>query len=214
MSNPRPSPLEPRLQKLRAALQSRSPAHLALLTGAQHIDPPGELRLALWEKETAVSIPDFVACDSGTGKELTPDAQALLLFYLATADGAAESGRWVSFADLPGGRFYNQAFQGYTGHELAKIFGNDTAAFKAAAGRLNGQPHPLGEAASAIAFAFRALPRVRLLVAAWLGDEEFPPSYQVLFDAAVCHFLPVDVCAILGGMLTRRLIRSRQPNSG
>jgi hypothetical protein len=58
-----------------------------------------------------------------------------------------------------------------------------------------------------LAFAYQVLPHVRLLAACWLGDEEFPPSYRVLFDAAAGHHLTTDAYAILGSMLTRRLLR-------
>lgn len=58
------------------------------------------------------------------------------------------------------------------------------------------------------AYLFQVLPLVSLLAVTWLGDEEMPPAYQILFDANVSHHLPTDVCAILGSMLTERLIRS------
>jgi hypothetical protein len=40
----------------------------------------------------------------------------------------------------------------------------------------------------------------------WLGDEDFPSSCKVLFDESASHYLPIDACAILGGMLTRKII--------
>lgn len=170
----------------------------------------GVLRLPLWGVDVAVTIPDFVVCDPQTGQELPVAGQALLLYYFHTCDGAPETGRWVSFAELPDGRFYNRAFQGYTGHELAKAFQSEAAAFVRAAESLGGQRQALGDAA----FSFRALPRVTLLVVFWQGDEEFPASFQILFDAAVSHHLPTDVCAILGSMLTRKLIKSLTPTQG
>jgi hypothetical protein len=45
-----------------------------------------------------------------------------------------------------------------------------------------------------------------LAVVYHLGDENFPASCQILFDASACHYLPTDVCAILGSMLTRKLL--------
>jgi hypothetical protein len=42
-------------------------------------------------------------------------------------------------------------------------------------------------------------------VVTWEGDEDFPSTYQILFDAAVSHHLPTDACAILGSILTHRL---------
>jgi hypothetical protein len=53
---------------------------------------------------------------------------------------------------------------------------------------------------------FQALPRVPLMVTYWLGDEDFPSSCKILFDECARHYLPIDACAVLGGMLARKLI--------
>jgi hypothetical protein len=57
-----------------------------------------------------------------------------------------------------------------------------------------------------VSFRFQALPYVPVLAVCWQGDEDFPSSYQLLFDAHTPSHLPTDGCAILGSMLTRRLI--------
>jgi hypothetical protein len=43
------------------------------------------------------------------------------------------------------------------------------------------------------------------MVTYWLGEEEFPSSAKILFDATATHYLPIDVCAILGSMLVSRI---------
>ena len=57
-------------------------------------------------------------------------------------------------------------------------------------------------------FAFRMLPRVNLALVYHLGDEDFPASCQVLYDASTGHYLPIDVSAILGSMLARAVMRT------
>ena len=83
---------------------------------------------------------------------------------------------------------------------MANQFGNDLEAFKLAALRIGGDLLPLGDAC----FQFQALPRVPVAIIAWMGDEEFPPSYRILFDRSIAHHLPTDACAILGSMLTTK----------
>jgi hypothetical protein len=133
-------------------------------------------------------------------------SQALLIYHLAMTDGAPAAWKFMAFSELPDGKFYAQAFQGYTGEELRRHFADDHLRFDRAALRVGGKHYPLGDAA----YDFQLLPRVALLVVYWRGDEEFPPSYQVLFDAAAAHHLPTDCCAIAGSMLTRRLIAADQ----
>ena len=38
------------------------------------------------------------------------------------------------------------------------------------------------------------------------GDEEFPPSAQLLFDSSVDHYLPLEDIVVLGQITTGRLI--------
>jgi hypothetical protein len=44
----------------------------------------------------------------------------------------------------------------------------------------------------------------------WQGDEDFPSTCQLLFDASVSRCLPTDACAVLGSALTRMLIKHIQ----
>jgi hypothetical protein len=196
-----------KVAQLRRELRDLDLQELRRGTGSEYTEEaPGKgvFRLPMWGREVIVEAPSFTARIGETGSELSIDQQALLLFYFRHAQGGGPDGRLVSFSELPGGRFYNAAFQGYSGNALAQAFKADRAAFERAAEKLEGEPVPLGEAA----YTFRVLPRVVLGVVYWEGDEDFPASMQVLFDTAAVRHLPVDVCAIMGGMLARRLIKA------
>jgi hypothetical protein len=78
-------------------------------------------------------------------------------------------------------------------------------AFQSACESLNGAPHSLGDAA----FRFQALPRLDLLVVYHLGDEDFPSTCKVLFDANTNHYLPTEACAILGSMSVQKILRAK-----
>jgi hypothetical protein len=207
--NPQPSKpaLASRVDELRGALQQVPVNLLAERTGAsyQALGPGrGEVRLSLFDSPVLVTYPGLVGFDAKTDDELPLPFQAVLAYYFHTSDGAPLTGQWVSFADLPDGRMYNQAFQGYSGDALVKAFQLDVQAFKAACEKGGGVATSAGDAA----YIFNALPRLSLLVNYWCGDEEFPSSCKILFDSSVSHYLPTDVCAILGGMLTRKLIKN------
>lgn len=203
-----PSPLEGRADELRTELRSEDPNALAIRTGAIYTpagDSRGEFELVLWNREVILSFPDFIARDAHGEKPLNPFDQALLLYYFHISDGTPQSGKWISFTELPDGKFYTQAFQGYTGQELTTAFGNDLDAFVQSAECLNGRR----EFFANTAFSFQVLPRLALMVACWLGDEDFPASFRVLFDSAAGYHLSTDGCAILGGQLARRLIKAK-----
>ena len=196
--------LSERVSELHEDLRDTDPLVLAARTGAAYAD--GSFRLPVWEDEVIVSFPGFVARDAASGRPVSAFVRALLAYYFFTADGTPPAGRWISFSELPDGIFYTQAFQSYTGRELVRRFGNDIDAFSRAAEKCGGKSIELGDAA----YVFQALPRVILAAVGWQGDADFAPSYRLLFDRAVDHYLTTDACAVLGSALTRRLLREAE----
>lgn len=199
------SHLAGRVDELRSTLRVWDPGLVAVRSGSSWLTPGpgrGELHLPFWSRTCILRWPELTGWDD-KGDPL-PDFQlAMLLYYLVTADGSPLTGRWVSFADLPDGRTYNAAFQGYSGNEVVKAFGLNLDGFKAACEKAEGRSVEVGSAS----FIFQALPPVPLMLTYWLGDEDFPSSCKVLFDESASHYLPIDACAILGSMLTRKISR-------
>jgi hypothetical protein len=202
--------LADRLIELRESLEGRDPQILARNTASEFlplIDKKGLFRLSIWELPVEIAFPEMVCFGTATTQPVPEFQQALMLYYFTTCDGTPASGQWISFSELPDGRFYNQAFQGYTGRPLGVTFGDDLPAFSRCSEKLGGvRAGSFGDQA----YAFHVLPLVSILAVAWMGDEDFPAAYQILFDANASHHLPTDACAILGSTLTRRLIKSRE----
>jgi hypothetical protein len=204
-ANPGVSALASRVNELRALLAMQSPGDIANRIGALYLEMGqgrGELHLALLGMPVIVTYPDFLAINSSTDEKISSLKQALLLYYLQKSTGADAGGKWIAFADLPQGRIYSSAFQGYTGDSLAKQFGTDLGAFCTACERAEGKAYEFGDAS----YLFTALPKIEILITYRLGDEEFPSSCVLLFDHnAGCH-LPVEACAILGSLLTHKVL--------
>jgi len=189
-------------------LSSKDPTILAANTGARlelHAGQEASLVFHLLGEELHMRPADFEIIRP-SGPPPAELHQLLALYYFVQADGAPLSGRWISFAELPDGRFYNPAFQGYTGAELGRAFGNDLPALERAASHLNGIAQPIGDRS----YAFDVLPRLPILLVFWSGDEDFPAACQLLFDDSASHYLPTDGCAITGNLLTRQLLKAGQ----
>lgn len=196
-----------RVDELRSTLRVQDPGLVAVRSGSSWLTlgpDRGEIHIPWWGEVCILTFPELTGYNARD--EHLPDFKlAMLLYYLVTADGAPLTERWVSFADLPDGRMYNAAFQGYSGDEIVKKFDFDLAGFKSACLKAGGKAVDAGSAS----FVFQALPKVPLMVTYWLGDEDFPSSCRILFDESVSHYLPIDACAILGSTLTGRLIRTK-----
>jgi hypothetical protein len=195
-----------RVYELRSELRLRDPRLVAERSGTHYraqSSGRGELRVPFWENVCTLPWPELTGSDH-LAKPLTDFQLAFLFHHLLTADGIPLSGQWVSFADLPNGRMYNTAFQGYSGDEVVKFIGLELEVFRQACISTGGTETNLASAA----FVFQALPRVPLMITYWLGDEDFPSTCKILFDASAVHYLPIDGCAIVGSMLVRKLIHS------
>lgn len=193
-----------RIEELRFALKDRDNAQLATRTGTKFVPPSqsgGEFSFEYWHEKVSLSAQDWVAVSSQSGKVLGMVHQMVILYYFNTADGSPVQEKYISFAELPDGMFYNQAFQGYTGKVLQQHFGNDLENLEKAALSANGISYPFADRA----YKFTILPKANLLLVCWQGDEDFPPGYQILFDASAPSYLPTDAWAIVGSMLTRKL---------
>ncbi|RJP54118.1 MAG: DUF3786 domain-containing protein [Anaerolineaceae bacterium] len=218
MTTPKPFPFKPvghagpalesRVDELRGRLSLVPPTILAERTGASYLElgqARGEFHLALLGVSILLTYPDFRAIFSSTGAPLPAFKHALLLYYFLQSDNTPPAEKWISFSDLPEGRIYAPAFQGYTGDLLAKTFLLDMNAFGSACRKAGGIPVPLGD----VAYRFNAFPRMDLGAAYHLGDDDFPSTCNLLFDANAGHYLPAEACAILGSSLTQMILRAK-----
>jgi hypothetical protein len=190
------------IETLRRKAQSRISQTLADSCGGTYND--ARLQLSYWGKPVSLSWPELSARYEPDGPVVSVFDTAMLLYYLVTADGAALADRWIGFRELPDGAFYANAFQGYSGNRLARVYGEHPQAYIAAAQALEGMLLP---GLPGLAYAFQPLPRVRLATILYPGDEEFPARGIVLVDAAASHYLPTDGLALLGSGIVSRLAK-------
>jgi len=195
------------IEGLREELKKLRPEDIAERCGIAYDGEQRRFTTQLLRANYTIGYPDFVVYELDGSVVSSTWTQGLIAYYLHTADGMPLAGEWVSLRHFPDGLFYQRAFQGYAGDKLALALGNDLARFLRAGEALGGQREEMGDAA----FSFRALPRVPLAVVYWLGDEELPPSAQVLFDASADHYLPIDGLTGLGARLCGMILEVSKP---
>lgn len=202
-------PLHKRVEQLRTALKGREPEQLALQTKTTYQsaeDGQGQFRFPYWEEEVFLPTRDYVARYQATQEALRIIDQAMIIYYFHDSKGSGAPQGWISFSELPDGQFYSSAFQGYTSKKILQHFKRDYASFHQAARNIGGEKIPF----ASIAYRFQILPQIAALVACWKGDTDIPPSYQILFQDTVQYHLPTDGCAILGSMITSKLIKEKE----
>ena len=105
-------------------------------------------------------------------------AQTFLLRYLLEGKNLPALGGWKTFREMPWGELYIKPYTGRVLTRAAFTFGTRVEAFRKAAEKMGAQPVAHGDAG--FEFALIGDYKIRLLI--WAGDEEFPPSAQVLYS--------------------------------
>jgi hypothetical protein len=194
--------LAPVVQEARETLKALTPEKLVLRSGCQR-DEDGNYRLDFFWQTYLIDGEGFGVRWADSGKETPSFIASLVLTYLVTADGTTPSGRWIGFRELPEGLFYVRAFEGYSGGRLVRELQGGVDAFRRGGEALGGEPIEMGDAG----FCFTVLPRIRLALVYWDGDDEFPPQARVLFEDSASHYLSTDGLAILGSQLVGKLLK-------
>jgi len=198
-------PLAVRVEQLRAALKNRDPGQLAAQTGTELHQPPADgdyFTFPYWGNPIRYPTRDLIAREQDTGEALSVLDQAMVAYYFHESKGSPPPQGWIAFSELPDGQFYSSAFRGYTAQKLSRTFGNSRAEFEKKCQALAGKPVSF----ATTSYRFQVFPKVAVLAVYWQGDEDFPSTYQILFQDTAHLHLPTDGCAILGSILTGRLL--------
>ena len=148
-----------------------------------------EFRLKLLGRGFAISHPVYGirALDGGNLPPLP--TQTFLLRYLLESKQVSWGGSWKTFREMPWGEMYITPYTGRVLTRAAFSFGTRIDAFRAACEKMGAVALPHGDAG--YQFDFLGGYQMQLLV--WEGDEEFPPSAQVLYsDNFADGFAPED----------------------
>lgn len=202
--------LQTRVEQLKLIIRESGDSRMtASQCGMEYSENAGTtyFSFSLFNSQVKINYPELIIRDVCSGENLSTAQQALVCYYMTTTITSPEAlnseDKWISFADLPDGRFYNQAFQSYTGNKLASKVEANLQKFSSVAYQMNGENLDYGD----VAYRFLALPKVPVAVVYWAGDEDFSPSCKILFDATARFYLPTDACAILGSMITQIILK-------
>ncbi len=193
----------------RKGLSAKEPDLIARLSGAvfQMGDQDrGFFSMDFLNRSIFIAWPGLEFSYKGSDEEVPIQQQVLLLHYLegtCSSGGAVPSGEWISFQDLPDGRFYMDAFIKRAKDPLLRTFGDNPGLMTGLTKRVYGaSPLDFGDFSVAI----RALPLIQVALVLWEGDEEFPPEGNILFDKSISKFLSAEDTAWLAGMIVYPLV--------
>ncbi|MCP4668745.1 MAG: DUF3786 domain-containing protein [Deltaproteobacteria bacterium] len=156
------------------------------------------LTLDFLNRRVAITWPELAFSLEGLDAEVPIQQQVLLLHYLNGAGGSVLTGEWISYQEVPDGKFYMDAFLRRAKNPMVQGFGGRPELLVKLAKEVYGaMPSDHGDASVVI----RALPLVPVALILWKGDEEFPAEGTILFDKSVPQILSAEDIAWLSGMI-------------
>lgn len=169
----------------------------ALASGAEY--RMDSFVIPLFERKYTIQFPNCDISQIGSDDSVPRIIEVLLMHYLAHADGAAVSGDWISYRQLPGVKLFEKRFSNLVLRPMIDCFGDDVNRFREAAQSLGGK---VMEARGDAAFKLNALPRLPVACIFNRSEEGIPPSINVLFDESAPHYLPTEDLTVLGGIMS------------
>jgi hypothetical protein len=164
------------------------------------------LSLNLLNRKIILSWPELAFAQKGSDAEVPIQEQILLLHYLHgswSSSGAGITGEWISFQEVPDGKFYLDAFHRRAKNPMVQAFGHHPELLVKLAGEAFGaEPSDQGD----VSVLVKALPLVPVALIIWKGDEEFPPEGNILFDRNILKMLSAEDIAWLSGMVVYPLM--------
>ena len=180
-------------EKARKDVAGLSPHIAASMSGARFDE--GRFTVPFFHRSFTIDLPGAKVTEVGSETAPPRLLEILLMHYLVNADGTPVSGMWITYRHLPGANLFEQRFTDMALQPLLDSFGNDAEGFRQAGLAIGGTPMSrTGDAA----FRFMALPKIPMGCILYLGDDEVPPSINILFDAAAPHYLPTEDLSYLG----------------
>ncbi|MGB5984316.1 MAG: DUF3786 domain-containing protein [Desulfobacterales bacterium] len=129
----------------------------------------------------------------------------LLKYILLCPPEVPPAGEWTPYHGFKDSGPLTVYFPNTVEQPLADHFSGRASHFENASlslgGRTPSSPLPYDRC-----YQFRALPRIPLLAAFNEQDDEFPAQCRIFFKASADQFLDCECLAILGGILSKRLI--------
>ncbi len=137
-----------------------------------------EFYVNLLGRAYAISHPDCVIRPVDGGALPPLPTQTFLLRYLLESKAVAAMGTWKTFREMPWGEMYYKPYSGRVLTRAAFTFGTRVGAFRSACEKMGAVKLSHGDAG----YQFDLIGGYQMQILVWEGDDEFPPSAQVLYS--------------------------------
>lgn len=182
--------------------QESDPKEIAARLGISYDEEQKYFTLKFLGTVYQISWPDFQVSHEADDMGFYPletmtYARTLTIRFLLNGAEASGSGKFKTYREMPWGEVYLRQFDGRCIKRLAFSYGNRIKDFQAIMEHMHCVPVKHGD----IAYKLEIFPDYLVQMILWEGDDEFPPSSQILFSDNFPISFQAEDMAVMGDVI-------------
>lgn len=156
-----------------------------------------EFKVVLLGRELCLAHPGY-GIRAADGKEVPPlHTQTFLLRYLLEGRKTPWQGTFKTFREMPWGELYIKPYTGRVLTRASFTLGTQVERFRSAAEKMQAAAVSHGDAG----YLFNLIGDYQMQIMVWAGDDEFPPSAQVLYSDNFAEGFQAEDRVVAGDIL-------------
>ena len=161
-----------------------------------------EFTLTFLGSEYKITYPDFQVKHVADEKKCYPledmiYAKILTIRFLLNGSASVGTGRFKTYREMPWGEVYLRQFDGRCIKRLAFTYGNRLDDFRLVMDHMKCNPVKFGD----VGYELSIYPGYQIQMLLWEGDDEFPPSSQILFSNNFPVSFAAEDMAVMGDVI-------------
>ena len=182
--------------------QEADPKEIAERLGISYNEEEKSFTLKFLGTTYQISWPDFQVTHDKDDMGFYPletmtYARTLTIRFLLNGAEASGTGKFKTYREMPWGEVYLRQFDGRCIKRLAFSYGNRIKDFQAIMEHMHCVPVKHGD----IAYQLEIFPDYLVQMILWEGDDEFPPSSQILFSDNFPVSFQAEDMAVMGDVI-------------
>lgn len=182
--------------------QESDPKEIAARLGISYDEEQKYFTLKFLGTVYQISWPDFQVTHEADDMGFYPletmtYARTLTIRFLLNGAEASSTGKFKTYREMPWGEVYLRQFDGRCIKRLAFSYGNRIKDFQAIMEHMHCVPVKHGD----IAYQLEIFPDYLVQMILWEGDDEFPPSSQILFSDNFPISFQAEDMAVMGDVI-------------
>ena len=182
--------------------QESDPKEIAARLGISYDEEQKYFTLKFLGTVYQISWPDFQVSHEADDMGFYPletmtYARTLTIRFLLNGAEASGTGKFKTYREMPWGEVYLRQFDGRCIKRLAFSYGNRIKDFQAIMEHMQCVPVKHGDSA----YQLEIFPDYLVQMILWEGDDEFPPSSQILFSDNFPISFQAEDMAVMGDVI-------------